>query len=101
GGVVDDAERVFKLMRNFRRESPGGLELLLAQRKFARLSLGAALTFNQDLDAVATGSHQHQQRNAEQKWFGRVVSLATFQRRLRDRVKHAVFPAGGDDVHRT
>ena len=60
GGVVDDGERIFDLMRELGGEPAGGAQLAFARGEFARLLGRLPLPFQQHLHAVAQPQPQHE-----------------------------------------
>ena len=76
GGVVDNGERVFDLMRELGRHTPGGAQLAFPHRELARFFHRPPLPLQQDLHAVAADRHQQQQRQAQRQRLGEIIRRA-------------------------
>ena len=71
--VVDNGQRILHLMRELRRDTPGGAELAFPHGELASLLHCPPLPLQQHLHPVAADGHQQEQRQAERQRLGKNV----------------------------
>jgi len=97
-GVVNDAERIFELMRDLGGETAGGLVIDPGVRRIRGLRFGAALAFDEHLHAVQHAGHEHEREMRRKKRLGRIVARPLSSACWHHLIEHAVFPARRNDI---
>src|ERR1035441_7081588 len=70
GGVADDRQRIFYLVRKFGGQPAGGMQLPFARGKFARLQNCLPLAFRQHLRAITADREQPEHGHPQKQLIG-------------------------------